>query len=355
MSRTVVRALQGIGLVLLTVAGIVWLSGGFGTRISPDDIEPARAVIPAGAVKTRVERVTEPAVEWASGALRSASRTAISARILARIEQLKVAAGDRVEAGDVLVVLDARDLEARVEQARHALDAAKAKLELAETEKERAAGLLERGVGTQQRYDRALSGLRVAKAEVDRAGRTLEEARTALSYAVIKAPVGGRVVDRLAEPGDMAAPGAPLLRVYDPARLRVEAPVRESLAVRLSVGQRLSVHVAAVEARLEGVIGEIVPFAEPGARTLLVKVALPAKDGLFAGLFARIGVPAGERTRLYVPVAAVERIGQLAFVTVVGDDGKPSRRLITTGQPRSAERIEVLSGIKEGEMVLVGS
>jgi hypothetical protein len=149
-------------------------------------------------------------------------------------------------------------------------------------------------------------------------------------------------------------PGRPLLRIYDPALLRVEAPVRESLAVALAVGDVLRVEVPALGELVEGRIDEIVPFAERGARTLLVKVSLPRSDArLFAGMFARVAIPAGERRRLLVPEAAIERVGQLEFVTVVDEDGKSERRLVTSGESGAAGSVEVLSGLRGGERVRV--
>jgi hypothetical protein len=160
------------------------------------------------------------------------------------------------------------------------------------------------------------------------------------------------VIDRLAEPGDTAVPGRPLLRIYDPTLLRVEAPVRESLAVRLRVGDTLRVDVPALDAPVDGRIDEIVPFAERGARTLLVKVSLPRTDArLFAGMFARVAIPSDERRRLLVPKAAIERVGQLEFATVVSETGEIERRLVTTGERSETGSVEVLSGLQRGEQV----
>src|SRR5690606_18193574 len=156
----------------------------------------------------------------------------------------------------------------------------------------------------------------------------------------------------LAEPGDTAVPGRPLLRIYDPELLRVEAPVRESLAVGLRVGQTLAVEVPALGEVVNGTIDEIVPFAEPGARTLLVKVVLPTRDPrLFAGLYARIAVPAGEWRRVLVPADAVARVGQLAFVTVVTEADVLERRFVTLGPAANGE-VEIASGLAPGERVL---
>ncbi len=348
--RRAAEAVLGLGVIALAV---VWLSGGCGERIGPGDTvgEPPRAA--AGAPGVAVERSTSASVEWTSGAVESARRTAVASRILARIEEIPVTAGAEVQVGDLLVRLDARDLEASAEEAAQALRGARAALALARTEQARVAELVRQGVEAQQRLDRTRATLDQATAEVDRLEQIVSEAGTGLTFAEIRSPVSGRVVDRLAEPGDTAVPGRPLLRIYDPSVLRVEAPVRESLAVGLRVGEPLRVRVPALDSEIEGVIDEIVPFAEPGARTLLVKVRLPADERLFAGLFARVAVPAGQREQLLVPAAAVERIGQLEFVTVLPPEGPPRRRLVTTGPEAEGGRVEVLSGLAAGERVAV--
>lgn len=345
------QLVAGLIILIAIALAVAWLSGWFREKIPPGDPQTLRDGLPSNAQTAVVDRVVEPAVEWASGAIQSARRTTVAARILARIEEVHVAAGDEVAHGDVLVTLDARDLQARVQQAREALKASEAQRDLARQELMRTEKLLKRGVATQQRFDRAVSNLRVAEAQVDRLLQGLNEAQTALSYTEIRAPVAGRVIDRLAEPGDTTTPGQPLLRLYDPNALRVEAPVRESLALDLKTGDILRIEISALEELLSGPIDEIVPYAEPGARTLLVKVRLPSDARVFAGMFARIAVPAGERARLLIPEDAVKRIGQLKFVTVV-QDGQTERRMITTGERTVDGRLEILSGLKEKERVM---
>lgn len=353
MSKLLLRASQVIVGLGVIVGAVVWLSGGFGERIAPGRVEPASVPRSSANDTAVVELVIEPAVEWASGALASARQTAVASRILARIEEIRVRAGDTVAEGDILIVLDARDYESRLRQVSDALGGAQARLELARVEKDRAETLLQRGTGTQQRLDQAVSELRIAQSEVDRLDQSLAEAQTALSYAEIRSPVSGRVIDRLAEPGDTASPGNPLLRVYDPNVLRVEVPVRESLAVHLEVGETFRVEIPALGEEIDGVIDEIVPFAEPGARTLLIKVRLLPDPRLIAGLFARVAIPAGDRARLVVPASAVERIGQLEFVAVTAPDSRRGRRLVTTGETDQEGRVEVLSGLRQGERVLL--
>jgi RND family efflux transporter MFP subunit len=293
-------------------------------------------------------------VEWASGEVAAARHAAVSSRVLARIEDVRAAAGSRVEEGDVLVVLDARDLRARLGEADETLRAARARRELAESEFARVEALFRGGVAAQRQLDAATSELRSARAAVKALEQAREEARAALSFAELRAPVRGRVVDRLAEPGDTAMPGQPLLRIYDPTLLRIEVPVRESLAVRMRVGQPLQIEIPALGSSLEGAVDEMVPFAEPGARTMLVKVRIvEADDRLIAGMFARVAIPAGERRRLLVPSAAIVEIGQLRYVDVVDESGARARRIVTTGGDAPGDRTEILSGLRPGELVWV--
>jgi membrane fusion protein (multidrug efflux system) len=339
------------GLLILGTAALLWLAEGCGESTKPKGTEPPGAGPPAGAEVATVEERTAPAFEWASGAIASARQTSVASRILARVEEVRVRAGSRVEQGDVLVVFDARDLKARVQETRQDLKAARARLELARNDKERIERLYKEGIATKQDLDKAVSDLEVADSDVKGIERRIEETRAAESHAVIRSPVSGRVVDRLVEPGDTPVPGRPLLQIYDPTALRVDVPVRESLAVHLSIGQTVRVEIPALGETLEGTIDEIVPFSEPGARTLLVKVRLPLHPRLFAGMFARVAIPAGERTRLLAPPEAVERIGQLEFVDVLGADGRVERRVVTTARRNEDGRIEVLSGLQAGERI----
>jgi RND family efflux transporter MFP subunit len=355
MTHGLRRALEATAGLGVTALAVFWLSGGCEQRVAPGEAQVAERALPETELAA-VDEVVEPGFEWASGAVASARQTAVAARVLARIEEVRVRAGSSVSEGEVVVVLDARDLRARVGEAEEALRSSEARLALAESEAERTQELFRTGVAPQRRVDEVTASLRATEAEVAGRKEALAEAKTAASFAELRSPVAGRVVDRLAEPGDTALPGQPLLRIYDPSLLRVEAPVRESLAVRLSVGDVLTVEVPALGESVEGRIDEIVPFAERGARTLLVKVVLPRSDArLFAGLFARVAIPAETRTRLLIPERAVDRVGQLEFVTVAGEAGLAERRLVTTGGRPQPGRIEILSGLRPGERVWLGS
>jgi RND family efflux transporter MFP subunit len=350
LTKNVLQIVIG-GAVLF--AAVAWLSGGCTEKIGPDD---EGAHIESGEAPSATAVVAEDksmVYEEVSGTIYSARHTTISSKILARIEAIPVRAGDEIEAGTVVVRLDSRDLGARLAAARERVASANAAAELALSERDRVAGMHASNVASKRDLDRTEANLRMARAELERAKQNAADAKIALSYAEIRSPVTGRVIDKLAEPGDTAAPGAPLLRVYDPGAMRLEAPVREGLAMQLTSGQPLRVSIESLELTLEGEIDEIVPAAEPGARTFLVKVRLPRDPRLFSGMFGRIAVPAGEKMRIVAPAAAIETIGQLEYATVVDEDGAPVRRLVTTGPPVAGDLVEVLSGLDAGERVVV--
>ncbi len=341
----------GVGLLGL-VAVIAWLAGAFEEKIEPRREEMAVATL-SGQPTDVVHEVTKDYIEEAVGTLKAASRTVVSAKILAAIEEITVVAGDQVEGGDLLIRLDNNELDARLRQAEQALAAAQATRAEAELNYDRIRRLIEANVETEAAFDEARRRLDVARAEVLRSEEANREARVLLAYTEITAPRAGRIVDRLAEPGDMARPGEPLLVLYDATSLRLEAPVLEHLAVQLRPGDQLAVYVDALGSEFDATIDEIVPQADAPSRSFLVKATVPRSEDLYEGMFGRLRIPAGTRRHLCLVVDAIREIGQLEMVDVVLPDGRLERRLIKTGRLGMPGRIEVLSGLKAGERVVL--
>lgn len=351
---SVLPAAARTGAALLALVVIVmFMAGAFRSKIRPG-VLPAAASMLAGDTETAVVVAEVVTVhEEATGTVQAEHRTTVSSRILATIDAILVRAGDAVRRGDPLVQLDAVELHARVEEAQRGLDAANANLRRRAADFERAQRLVRDGVMSRSEFDQAEAAARVAEAERDQAIEVLTRARINVGYATITSPVSGKVVDRLADPGDTASPGMPLLSLYDPSALRIEVPVRESLVARLRLGAEIEVRIGDRAASVTAIVDEIVPQAEPGSRTFLVKLRLPPREDVYAGMFGRILIPAGERERLLVPRAAIERVGQLEFATVVDAAGAAVRRLVRVGRGTASGAYEVLSGLAAGERVVV--
>ncbi len=343
--------MAGLGGLVLVIA---WLAGAFEHKIAPDTPTAERPRLTNQQTDV-VHEVTKDYIEEAVGTLKAASRTMVSAKVLATIEEITVTAGDHVEVGEVLIRLDSKDLEARLKQAEQALNAATATRKEAESRYARNKRLLDQNAVAQAEFDASVRLLEVSRAEELRAEQAIAESRVMLSYATIVAPRGGRVVDRLAEPGDTSRPGEPILVLYDASSLRLEAPVQEHLAVQLRPGDKLNVAIDALNREVESTIDEIVPQADAPSRSFLVKASIPRSDDLFEGMFGRLRIPAGQRRHLCLAKNAVRTVGQLEFVDVVTDDERIERRFIKTGRLGMPGRIEVLSGLKAGEHVVINA
>ncbi len=340
----IVAALGVLALVMAQLAGF------FGAKVAPGRVDVAQEAIRGEVFTVTASRV--PVVEQATGSVRSRVETLLSARITARVIEVLVTAGDSVAAGDVLLTLDDRDLRSRLQQLEQAVVTAQANLAEAEPGYARAKSLFAQNAASKAEVERAEAQLRAARAELARSRRAVEEAETTLSYSVIRASAPARVVDRLVDPGDTATPGVPLLRLYDPAQLRLEANVRESLATLLVRDQSLVARIDALNAEYPVTIEEIVPSADPGSRSFIVKASLPDDAQLYPGMFGRLLIARGSAERYYVPERAIERVGQLEFVNLVGDKGV-QRRFVRTGEKAQDGRVEVVSGLRPGERIVV--
>jgi RND family efflux transporter MFP subunit len=295
------------------------------------------AKLPPVAVKVAtVESRPRMAMEEVVGSVRARLHSSIEAKVSGKIERMLVVPGQTVKAGDLLAELDVRESKARLDQAA-------AVREQTQQELRRATGLLNDKTISQQEFDLAQSRARVAEAAV-------AEAETMLGYAKIIAPFTGLVTRKLADVGELAAPGKPLLELEDPSALRLEADVPEALIERIKLGERYSIHISSVTNHLEGVSSEITPVADPASRTFLVKFDLPAVEGLRVGQFGRVLVPVGEGAALRVPGSAVVQRGQMELVFVVA--GRQAQlRLVRTGK-RVGNEVEVVSGLSANEQVV---
>jgi RND family efflux transporter MFP subunit len=323
---------------LAVVAFVVFVLSGCGKK--PEHY--ASPALPAAAVSVlAVESKPRVATEEVVGTVRAKLRAVIAAKVSGKIDRMLVEPGQKVNAGELLATIEAREVQARLDQAL-------AVRQQAESDLKRYATLLEQKILAQAEFDAAQSKFRVADGAV-------KEAETMLSYTRITAPFAGVITRKLADVGDlvgdMTTPNKPLLEMEDPTTLRLEADVPEAVVGKLTLGDKLLVRISALEAELAGVISEISPAADPGSRTFLVKLDLPSAPGLRAGQFGRVTMPVGETSALRVPAAAAVLRGQMEIVFVVRD-GKAQLRIVKTGK-RIGGEVELVSGVDAGEKVVV--
>jgi RND family efflux transporter MFP subunit len=269
------------------------------------------------------------------------------------VAEVRVDVGDSVEAGTLLARLEAPATAARVRQAEEALARARAERRRADRDYARARRLHARQAATERRLDEARAAAEAARAATRRAKGALSEARAVLDRARVRAPARGRVREVHVDPGDLAAPGRPLLVLQTPGAAHLRAYVREGLATRIAVGDTLETRVPAASFEGAAVVERIAPAVDPRSRAFAIEVGLPADGRLLPGMFGRVEVPARARPTVWVPDTAIRRVGQLELVRARAGGGAWGLRHVTTGRTRGDE-VEVLSGLEGGERVALG-
>lgn len=396
--KIVHEALKALGVLVLLLVLMMWLSGVFHKKIQPGP--PIEKNGPAALKTWKAQKAAYPLILEHAGSVRARLEAQIASRITAQVKEVLAREGDVIAGGDgastptLLAILDDREIKARLRQAETQLSAAERGIETArarlastraQTESARAnsvkassdfhriRNLADQSVATPQQLDhiraqkevsdaqlKAVSeDAQAAKSEIERmeaqretARAAMEEVKTMLTYTRIHAPFSGRLIKKLTNAGDMALPGQSLFLVETSLQPEFHASIPESLLVYLHRGQQLEVEIDALHRSFTGVLREIVPQSDPGTRTFLVKIGLSPDPQLVNGLFGRLRVPHGEYHALSVPGEAVQETGQLYFLYVLDGDGHSRRRFVTLGR-RHESTVEILSGLSEGEEVVV--
>jgi multidrug efflux pump subunit AcrA (membrane-fusion protein) len=315
----------------------------------------------------------------AGGVIRAQRVAVIVSRIMADVRAVPVKAGDRVRAGQALVLLDGRELQAHqtrasasqaaVTQATALAEAdrqaAEAALALARLTHQRIADLKAKNSATQGELDEAVANLRgaearmrVAEARVAEARASIESAaagasaaEVAASYATLTAPFDGVVTEKRVDPGNMASPGQPLVTVEDDRTFRLEVRLDESRAAFVHAGDQVGVRLDGGSAQVTGRVAEVQRVLDAG-HDFLVKIDVPAGTSLRSGMYGRAVFHGAARRALAVPESAVVRRGQLASVFVIDAGGHARLRLVNASEAVDG-RVEIRAGVQAGERVVM--
>jgi membrane fusion protein (multidrug efflux system) len=350
ISRLVAKIAMALGMITALIVLLLFLAGVFQPKVPADKEAPAPILSP-NAIVAEVRLVRRPQVEAAVGTVRAVHEAAVASKILARVTSINVKAGQAVSREQILASLDDSDLQARLKQAKAALAGSLATRDEATQQFQRAEQLRETNAIAAADYERAKAALLTSTAAVERAEQLVREAKVLLDFATIRAPITGIVIDKRVEAGDTVTPGQVLLTLYDPTRMQLVATVRESLALRLKVGQTIAGRLEALGHDCKATVSEIVPESQAASRSFTVKVTGPCPAGVYSGMFGRIFIPLEDEQIVVVPAAAVFRVGQLDMVRVVENE-QLQRRSIQVGR-RLDDDYEVLAGLKPGEKVVL--
>lgn len=321
----------------------------------------------------------------ASGVLAYLDEVNLTAELVAKVEEILVKEGDRVEKGQLLLRLDPETYrnaiereEASQRQSKISIERQRLALALAETRLKRGQELLARQMIGQSDFDDLRNARDLARVELRstqeslrRAEAILSEAREQLQKTDIRAPIGGTIValpikvGETAIPSTMSLAGASLMKIADTSAIQAELKVDEADIARIRLGQQAEVVAAAhQDTPLQGKVAQIAlaPSLEPGSqgRSYQVDVLLDVPDdlGLRSGMSARADIFLGDGGKtLAVPVEAViteeSEDKQVKRFVWVDRDGSARKVEIETGL--SDDRWEAItSGLEVGDRVIVG-
>jgi RND family efflux transporter MFP subunit len=367
------RGRWGLALVALVAVGSgLWLAWG---RTTPPTVRTvaARAVAPGGA----------GSVLDASGYVTARRQATVSAKITGKVTQVLIEEGQRVTEGAVLARLDDTDARAQLTLAQAQLVAARsqegeirAQLAQAERDHARQQELFDRQLVSAQSLDAALAQRDTLRAKLANHAHQVAVAREAVVVAevnldstVIRAPFGGVVVAKSAQPGEMISPtsaGGGFTRtgigtIVDMDSLEIQVDVNEAFINRVTPEQPVEATLNAYpDWKIPGAVIAIIPTADRSKATVKVRIAIKQKDPrIVPDMGVRVAflsaqpaaAPAAALTGVLVPAEAVQGPGDAGTVFVYAD-GKVERRAVSLGQTVGTDR-EVTKNLRAGERVVV--
>ena len=322
-------AIWALGLILLTGCGDEAEQAAGGFQRPPTPVEAAAVVV--GPVTDRFTTV---------GTLEADKSIIVTGEIDGIVESVPFREGRRLDAGELIALLDDDQLKAEAQRAAALRDQTKATWE-------RVKSIVDQGAGSPQDFDDATAALKVAEAN-------LALAETRLKKTRITAPFTGLAGQRMISQGTFMRAGTPITRLAQIDKLRVTFAIPERILGTMRLGAQVAVSTPAFpEVRLTGVVDVIEPQLDSATRTVGI-VALVDNPGevLRPGMSATIAVVLTERAAaLTVPSAAVFVEGGQAFVYVIKPDSVVTRTAVTLGT-RLTDVVEVVEGLNKGQQVV---
>ncbi|UCG11016.1 MAG: efflux RND transporter periplasmic adaptor subunit [Deltaproteobacteria bacterium] len=364
----------------LLVAALLLIVFGCGEKIEPGTSKTELPVLTGVRIDT-AQMVSKQHLYEAVGTVQAGITSNLASKVMSTVKRITVREGDRVKTGDTLIVLDRRQMAAKLRQAQAGLSEAKQALTAAISARDAAATSAELARTTYERYEalkredsvslqefdemearhrQAQAAVQQARAMVSAAASRVTQAQAAVAVArvavndtLITAPHAGVITAKLVDEGDLASPGHTLLTLETTDGYRLDLVVPEVHIDHVRLGQKVLANVPALNlANLEGTVNTISPAADPASRSFLVKATLPADAPVKSGVFARVRIPLDRNDKLLVPLTAVVSHGQLTGLFLVDAESIAHFRLVRLGGI-SQESVEILAGLTQGDRYVV--
>ncbi|MDD3268590.1 MAG: efflux RND transporter periplasmic adaptor subunit [Syntrophomonadaceae bacterium] len=292
-----------------------------------------------------------------NGKLEAVQNASVVSKVSGKVQAVNVDVGSVVKQGQVLMNLEADDLEANIQLAQAALDTAQIAYELATKNYERGKVLIASAALSQASFDDNYDGpYRKMEAALRSAQASLEKAHIAYHDTFIRAPFSGVITTKNINPGEIVLPQVPVITMVNIDQVLVKLGVGESQINQLKTGQTAEVMVAAAAKQtFTGTISAISPAADLQTKAYTVKIQVDnPRHVLKPGMFAEVKINTQPEPGLLLPkTALIDKAGDSCSVFAV-ENGKAKKRELVVGGSDQQNTL-VLSGLKEGETVILAA
>lgn len=296
----------------------------------------------------------------ASGQVEAAQTANISTRVMGRITNIFVKAGDRVSKGQVLATISDEDIKAKRAQTNAMIAEAEASYAAAQKDFDRFNNLYKEQSATAKELDNVTLQFNSAKSRVEAAKQMRNEISAMLSYSSLTAPFAGVVTQKLAEAGSIASPGMPVLTIEQSGILQVSAAVAESDISNIKLGDVANIQIKSTGKTFQGKITQLNPSSQFTGGQYIVKINIPDADkkDVLAGMFVSVSIPlktsvkATAEDMILVPLSAIVNRDELTGIYTVGTDNTALLRWIRLGKT-VGDKVEVISGLAKDEQFIV--
>lgn len=298
------------------------------------------------------------------GVVEAVRQTTLAAQVPGAVLELAIKVGDRVQAGQLLLRIDARSADQNAAASDAQVQAAQASLDVATREYTRQQKLREKQYISQAALEQAQAQFKATRAQVAAQVAQAGAARTQTGLHTVRAPYAGVVSDVPVQLGDMAMPGRALVTLYDPSALRVTAALPQSLlgAAQGAPNEAVRIELPGLSAAQQWPAAtrvQVLPTIDAATHTVQVRADLAkGLDGVAPGMFARVWLPIASQSaaaasqRISVPLSAIVRRAEMTGVYVQGEAGRPLLRQVRLGRIEGGQ-VELLTGVAPGESVVV--
>ena len=291
-----------------------------------------------------------------SGSLKAVNSAFVKARAAGELQGLTLREGDAVKAGQIIARVDPVEYTARLQQAQRSADAAKAQIEIAQRQYDNNKALVDQGFISKTALDTSSATLDGARASYASAQAAVDITKKAMDDTVLRAPIGGWVSQRLAQPGERVGIDAKVVEIVDLSRMELEASLSAADAASVRVGQTAQLQMEGIAEPVAATVARINPATTAGSRSVLVYLSVVARPGLRQGLFAQGSLGTGRAQVLAIPLSSVRTNKPSSYVQVVENNAVVHKTVeLGVRGVADGQMMVAIKGLGEGTSVLAAS